>query len=192
MYMHTLKQALFVLQGNTRSFNAMIPEQQQLIWEGANCGSRAQFEGVAADLRGSEAVKSVPVRILVRQRKKIITREHESVKGVALQNPVCRVDGSVKEATLTSNELNIVCIQKPVHTHILEKDNQETTLSDVLAKCMAGLFATSATGAVLLSDFVTVLVQGVEVPFNTPILQLWATCSHADFFLYVIVTVDTT
>ena len=193
MYMHTLKQALFVLQGNTRSFNAMIPEQQQLLWEGANCGSRAQFEGVAADLRGFEAVKNVPVRILVRQRKKIIPREHDSLKGVVPQTSISRGDSSVaKEATPTNNELNIVCIQKPVHAHIPERENQETTLSDVLVKCMSGLFTTSATGAVLLPDSASVWVQGIEVPFNTPILQLWTTCSHADFFLYVIVIVDMT
>ena len=193
MYMHTLKQALFVLQGNTRSFNAMIPEQQQLIWEGANSGSRAQFEGVAADLRGGEAVKCVPVRILLRQRKKIIPREHDSGKVFAPKNPFNRVDSSVaKEAILTNNESNITCIQKPVHTHVSERDNQVTLLSDVLFKRMAGLFTTSPTGVLLLPDSVSVCVQGIKVPFNTPILQLWTTCSHADFFLYIIVIVDIT
>lgn len=107
IYLHTLKQALFVLQGTTRAFNALVLEQQQLLWEGANSGSRGIFETVASELRGaSEIIKCIPIRILL----------------------LCQDNAKAGESPTH------LCIQRPVH--IFKDQSQETQilLQDVLQK----------------------------------------------------------
>jgi Autophagy protein Apg5 len=183
MYMHTLKQALFVLQGNTRSFNAMVLEQQQLLWEGANSGSRGIFESVADDLRGLEAVKCIPIRILYRRRGTVAShREH------VLSREGINVDRSVKinESTNQDNhQPSFICIQKPVYAYTNDGKVQESLLSDVLDQFIPGILS---DGPSRLPQCISVLIQGIDVPLDAPLWQLWKLCAHADFFLYVVVS----
>ena len=183
MYMHTLKQALYVLQGNTRSFNAMVLEQQQLLWEGANSGSRGIFESVADDLRGLEAVKSIPIRILYRQRR-----------AAALQlEQISMREGGYAEGTVKVNESpnqdnhhpSFICIQKPVYVYTNGGKVQESLLSDVLEQFIPGILS---DGPVRLPQTISVLIQGIDVPLHAPLWQLWKLFAHADFFLYIIVS----
>ena len=179
MYMHTLKQALFVLQGNTRSFNAMVLEQQQMLWEASNSGSGGLLESVAADLRGCEVTKSVPVRVFYKKRNEEIDAHDIPIK--------CDVDISRindgDNLKLQNNASTTVCYQRPVQIFNAQKGGVETLLLDVLVQYLPNIFPYKMTSP----QRPTVLVHGIDVPLNTPILQLWKSCAHADFFLYIIV-----
>jgi len=68
MYSHGLKQALFLLHGNTGHFNSLQSEQQTLLWSSI-CGSSSYqgFEIVAKSLKPASASDvriSIPVRFL--------------------------------------------------------------------------------------------------------------------------------
>lgn len=175
--MHTLKQALYVLQGNTRSFNAMVLEHQQLLWEGANSGSRGIFESVADDLRGLEAVKCIPIRILYKRRRAAAShREYVLVEENVKVN---------ESPSLDNYHPSFICIQKPVCVYTNDGKVQETQLSDALEQFIPGLLS---DGPLRLPQCLSVLIQGIEVPLTAPLWQLWKLCAHADFFLYIIVS----
>jgi Autophagy protein Apg5 len=193
-YMHSLKQALFVLQGNTRSFNAMVLEQQQSLWEGANSGSRGLFESVAAELRGSEITKCVPIRIFHRKRRKKISCESSSDRN---QDLLLNESKLLREGTqaekCNSNRQNsvydVACIQKPVHLQ-RDKEGTETVLRDVLEQFIPGIFSALSADTLSLPPSTTVLVQGIDVPLDSHVFHLWKSCAHADLFLYIVVIVD--
>ena len=177
MYMHTLKQALYVLQGNTRSFNAMVLEQQQLLWEGANSGSRGIFESVADDLRGLEAVKCIPIRILYKRRRAAASHREDT-----LVEETVKVNDS---PNLDNYHPSFLCIQKPMYVYLNDGKVQETQLSDALEQFIPGLLS---DGLSRLPRCISVMIQGIEVPLTAPLWQLWKLCAHADFFLYIIVS----
>ncbi|CAN0068273.1 unnamed protein product [Ectocarpus sp. 12 AP-2014] len=56
----------------------------------------------------------------------------------------------------------------------------------VIGGQQAGMLAVSGGGAGAMS-LPTVLVQGVEVPLDAPITQLWGALRHPDHFLYIVV-----
>ena len=37
-------------------------------------------------------------------------------------------------------------------------------------------------------DRLRMIVHGVEMPDSTPLVQTWLKMSHADFFLYIVIT----
>lgn len=179
MYMHTLKQALFVLQGNTRSFNAMVLEQQQLLWEASNSGSRGMFESIATELRGGEIVKCVPVRIFYKENNCRGNRDEIVDK--------CNSPNITKEGmslNIHKNDHTISCTQKPVHIHQSQCNGRETLLQDVLQQFLPDVFPIDF----ISSESLSILIQGINVPLTSPIMQLWKTCAHADFFLYIVVS----
>lgn len=153
LYLQSLKQALYVLQGNTRSFNALILEQQQLLWSAANSGNREEFESISNELiKTSSAVKCIPVRLLLRS----CTKKDNSQ---AIQSTLC--------------------IQRPVYAFKDQLQGEETELVHVLQQ-----FAPEMN-----LELATILVQGINIPLNTPILSLWRMCYHADLFLYIVALV---
>ena len=180
MYMHTLKQALFVLQGNTRAFNAMVIEQQQLLWEASNSGSRGLFDSIATELQGTENVKCVPVRILYKENNQVGERNVTSDTCDYLNNTKKGMSPNLHESTNM-----ISCIQKPVHVLRNQSCGGETLLQDVLQQFLPSLFSNDID----LSESVSILIQGINVPLRSPIMQLWKTCAHADFFLYIIISI---
>jgi Autophagy protein Apg5 len=193
-YMHSLKQALFVLQGNTRSFNAMVLEQQQSLWESANSGSRGLFESVAAELRGSETTKCIPIRIFHRKRRKMISCESSGDRNQDLRLNDSKFECEDNQADkCDSNRQNstydVACIQKPVHLQ-QDKEGTETLLRDVLEQFVPGIFPALKADALSLPPSTTVLVQGIQLPLDSHVFHLWKSCAHADLFLYIVVIVD--
>ncbi|KAJ1415076.1 autophagy protein Apg5-domain-containing protein [Ochromonadaceae sp. CCMP2298] len=77
-FFHSLKQALFLLGGNTHAFNELGIEAQRKLWEGVYAGDRRLYEEVASkflpasllnvDSAESEAqsLKCIPMRIVQR------------------------------------------------------------------------------------------------------------------------------
>lgn len=193
-YMHSLKQALFVLQGNTRSFNAMVLEQQQSLWESANSGSRGLFESIATELRGSEMTKCIPIRILYRKRRKAISCEIRSGRNEDLLVNESKFECEDNQANRNdSNRQNssydVVCIQKPVHLQ-REEEGADTLLRDVLEQFIPGIMPALIADDFTFPPSTTILVQGIHVPLDSHVFHLWKSCAHADLFLYVVVTVD--
>ena len=178
-YMHTLKQALFVLQGNTRAFNAMVTEQQQLLWEASNSGSRGLFDSIATELQGTENVKCVPVRILYKEKKNV---GEGNLTVDACDSLNITKEGMIPKAHESMDMIS--CIQKPVRVLRNQSGGEETLLLDVLRQFLPTLFSNDSD----LFDSLSVLIQGVDCPLRSPIMQLWKTCAHADFFLYIIIS----
>jgi hypothetical protein len=76
-FFHSLKQALFLLSGNTHAFNELDIEAQRKLWEGLYAGDRGLYEEVASKFlpasllsfesaESAQSLKCIPVRIVQR------------------------------------------------------------------------------------------------------------------------------
>lgn len=176
-YFHSLKQALFLLHGTTRLFNELSVEQQRSLWRSVQFGDHVQYGDVAGRLRPSSLlstendahchteaqaalaqVKIVPVRLL-RPGKP------------ALQRPVRLRRSSAADAVATDGS------GSEVPEAQLSLLLQQRTLGEVLSEDFA---------EALDINPVKCIIQGITVPLEAPIYDLWCLMSHCDLFLYII------
>lgn len=169
MYFHSLKQALFVLHGNTRAFNELSVEQQRKLWQSTQTGNLIEFEGVAVAMRplsdsnGTRSIQSLrglPVRV-VRKNKPTLQRpvsifKHAETGTIPTRSKTCAGSDPVETSA------------RPV----------VRTLLQVLSEDF-GIAAESSERKCI--------IQGVDVPLHAPIYDLWRLMSHADLFLYIII-----
>jgi autophagy-related protein 5 len=78
---------------------------------------------------------------------------------------------------VSSHNSEVLTIQKPIRMFLDETRNQVSTLESVLQQ---------VAPSISVNDH-EVVVQGVAVPFDSPIYELWLSFAHADLFLYVII-----
>ena len=76
-----------------------------------------------------------------------------------------------------SHSSEIVTIQKPIRVFVDETRSQLSTLESILKQ---------VSPSISVNDH-EVFVQGVAVPFDSPIHELWLSFAHADLYLYIIV-----
>jgi len=69
-FLHSLKQALFLLGGSTRGFNAVSVEDQKQLWDSVCQGSRHSFNDVAEGFKPKSMgdCRMLPIRIFVFQK----------------------------------------------------------------------------------------------------------------------------
>ena len=165
-----MKQALFLLYGSTRLFNELSVENQRKIWQGVQTGSRSLFESIAAQLRpavnvhihrlqqNGDGIKSIPVR-LVRRDKPTIQRP--VIPWLSSHDSVIPDTSASAQAGSESHNVTM------------------KTLRDVL------LYDFSPHIDMGSIDDAQCVVQGIAVPLNAPIFELWHLMSHCDLFLYI-------
>lgn len=172
MYFHSLKQALFVLHGNTRAFNELSVEQQRKLWQSTQTGNLIDFEGVAVAMRPSaelsesnstrsiQSLRGLPVRV-VRKNKSTLQRPVSIFKYAERGTiPTGSKSGAGSDPVEAS--------ARPVVRTLLQVLSEDfgITAESSERKC---------------------IIQGVDVPLHAPIYDLWRLMSHADLFLYIII-----
>lgn len=165
-YFHSLKQALFLIHGTTRLFNEMAVEQQRKLWNSVQSGDMAGFESVSGSLRppalleGSNA-NFLPTRTVLSaiSEVKAIPVRLIQIKSPVMQRPVAVWKGGESGEGLSLR-----------------------TLGEVLLEDFSGAYPPPDAGD---KGPVQCIVQGVEVPLDAPMYDLWRMMSHCDLFLYI-------
>lgn len=162
-YFHSLKQALFQLHGTTRLFNELSVEQQRILWKSIQQGDRASYHAIAESLRPAPLLNSTVPSSAISELKMIPIR-------------LCQLDQPV--------------VQRPVRIWrtydapaALNTDGEQKymrLLDEVLSQDFAEVY--NSRGG---REHVQCIVQGIEVPLNAPIYDLWHLMSHCDLYLYV-------
>lgn len=164
-YFHSLKQAVFLLHGSTRLFNELSVEVQRSLWQSVRTSNRSVFLSIADQMvtagrldRGAVGeLKSVPIRV-VRKDKPVVQ------KPVAPFFPHTASAGGAVGVDSADVEV-------------------PRSLRDVLLSDLAGPLDFSADTV----DSLTCIIQGIEVPLESPVFDLWRLMRHCDLFLYVII-----
>jgi autophagy-related protein 5 len=164
LYKHSLKQALTIFAGHSKTAMNVTKESHGLLWEAVRCHQYALYQRVAADLpslasfnKTSAGPVAIPVRVLVN----------------AVSPPIQRrvtVESALKNSSSSA-------------------DHNWTTLGELLVSWVPEHFTSTATiEGVQPKD--TVLgwrVSGIQPALSIPILDLWKQLCHPDQFLYIIV-----
>ena len=165
-----MKQALFQLHGSTRLFNELSVEQQRDLWKSVQRGDRVSFDVVTKSLRplalisqnetsagtALNEIKTIPVRIC--QRDKPITQ-----RPVAIWQRLDRTE------------------DPSVHTDTTETEHKQMrTLNAVLTQDFKEVYDCPDQ-----NKHVQCIIQGIEVPLDAPIFDLWRLMSHCDLYLYI-------
>jgi autophagy-related protein 5 len=189
-YSHSLKQALFVVEGSTRAFNNLAVEQQEHLWEGCNSGSRGIYEQVARSLRPTaEAIRSIPVRVLFRDKP---TAQRPASLVTEVDGSSSRIEGfqdSDDSSGSSSSSRRCPTLLRHVVGPILSSfqtkiKDDSSTLATTELPSLQGM--EPCANNVNNTDTI-VLIHGIEVPLHAPIYDLWVTFAHADLFLYIVV-----
>jgi len=171
-YFHSLKQALFQLHGSTRLFNELSVEQQRDLWRSVQRGDSTSFDLTAKSLRPRallsfnetdhasataplNELKTIPVRLCLPD------------KPIA-QRPVAiwrKLDHAEDPSTNSDNTDT--------------EKRQMRTLREVLYQDFKEVHDSFDQ-----SKRVQCIIQGVEMPLDAPIYDLWRLMSHCDLYLY--------
>ena len=76
-----------------------------------------------------------------------------------------------------SAQVQVITVQKPCRAFVDEARSQVATLKNVLEQIAP---------SICLEDH-EVVVQGIVIPLESPVYDLWLSLAHADFYLYAIV-----
>ncbi|CAN0218289.1 unnamed protein product [Ectocarpus sp. 12 AP-2014] len=111
-------------------------------------------------------------------------QQQQQQGGIAAAQPGKEGDIGRRDST-AEGTVNTVDTQGNVAERSGVEEKLETD-TRVVGGQQAGMLAVSGGGAGAMS-LPTVLVQGVEVPLDAPITQLWGALRHPDHFLYIVV-----
>jgi autophagy-related protein 5 len=164
LYKHSLKQALTICAGHSKTAMNVTKESHGLLWEAVRCHQYALYQRVAADLpslassnKASVVPVAIPVRVFVN----------------AVSPPIQRR----------------VTVESALRSGSSSSDHNWTTMGELLVSWVPQHF-TSATTIDGVQPKDTVLgwrVCGIQPALSTPILDLWKQLCHPDQFLYIIV-----
>lgn len=165
-YKHSLKQAMTIASGNSRSAMNVTKESHGLLWEAVRLNSFVFYQ--RADVlplsSTTKTVVAIPVRVLVNGSSPPMQQ---------------RVEGS---ETITLGELlnqwlpHLFADQTPPSNGLengTDKDNADGDTAEL---------GVTSTNTVLCWK-----VSGVQPPLSMSLMELWTKCAYPDQFLYVIV-----
>ena len=160
-FFHSLKQALYLLHGSTRMFNDLTIENQRSIWNAIQISVNEDFmeAGVVSELEpiNVDDFHSIPIRLTTGQQQTYIQRPVTPGKGSKAMKSIADV--------LTSDF--------GVDSGLLssEKETVKKRLSETEHSCRH-------IGMALYA-------QGVPVPLEAPVIDVWRLMRHCDLFLYI-------
>lgn len=155
-----------MIYGNTRLFNELSVEEQKKLWLAVQTTNQQLYEEVADRFRpsvqcDSKLVKSLPIRVLRPQKPTV-------------QRPVSLTSSGDCNNNQNNGNNNVY------------KTLREVLCSDFgvdLRQSLPGNHLSTPSTQDELS--LKIIIQGIEVPLDSPILELWSIMRHCDFFLYI-------
>ena len=65
-YNHSLKQALFLMNGSTNAYNSLTVESKKVLWDSINIGDNVMYQSITNNfLKSIENIKLIPVKFLI-------------------------------------------------------------------------------------------------------------------------------
>jgi len=214
LFSHSLKQSVFLLSGNTRLFTSLSIQKQTDLHQSVSTVDCQLYKDVMEEVLSgvtSSSTRSLPVAIVVSDGRPVIQRpvsvfsevEKPSMSTVIEQAPdtLC-IDEEMTEvnnggdkntaeeleATITSSGHDIRSTEQ-IEDMSLNMDsiridtgsnNRFTTLQDVITDAFRD-------SDVRLDDIKDVLIQGIPLPREASIFEIWERFCHLDLFLYIVV-----
>ena len=167
-YKHSLKQAMAVISGNSKSAMNVTKQSHGILWDAITNGNYALYQTVDLKIVSATATKSssspipsihaIPIRVFVNTTAPPIQR---------------RIDGNQISLSLGQllhewlPEYFVVDVPLTVDTNNAETSITTYKPNTYTVECWK--------------------VCGIEPPLSTIIYDLWRNCSHPDHFLYVLV-----
>uniref|UniRef100_A0A7S3V9I3 Autophagy protein 5 n=1 Tax=Chaetoceros debilis TaxID=122233 RepID=A0A7S3V9I3_9STRA len=164
-YLNSLKQSLYVQYNSGKVAKNMTKQSHLQLWDGIVRNQYEVYRSIASDLDGN------------------IT-----VGGNSNAEISC---------TCSSIPLRILVDARPAFSRpcrLDAKDSEEIiTLGNVLQECLPDLFPTAGDSGILAEENSVgktprYLIQGIHVPLESHILDIWKSLSHPDRFLYIAVS----
>lgn len=214
LYSHSLKQSVFLLSGNTRLFTSLSIQKQSDLHQSVATVDCQLYKDVMEEVISgvtSTSARSLPIAIVVSDGRPVM---HRPVKvfcetEVSIDNVTERApddihieeessdvdnigDNNIQQeqgVSTTTNSDHDVVGTKQSEDLSLEMDsiqidtgsnNRLTTLQDVIANAFRD-------SDVRLDDIKEVLIQGVSLPREASIFEIWERFCHLDLFLYIVV-----
>lgn len=214
-FMHSLKQAIYILQNNLRQFSQLSQSDTDSCWNGVCTGSRLEYEQCKQMLDITrKSMRKIPIRILAMFRKidadvGCLESQCESgaEKGLnawnnqyiysTTQYPAVMDTGSIsntgninRKASGDSDDCEIAT-EVTEAVSIIDSNINSCCCS---AKDMLDMHIAPMAHTVYSSEnkefTYTLHTHGVEIPLNLSIYELWEMYAYADMFLYLIVIVN--
>lgn len=172
-FFHSLKQATFLLHGHTRLFNDLSVPQQQALWRAVCSTDQSAYDSVIASL-----LPAAPAYCLTNDAA-LNQHAHKDIKSIPVR--VLRRDKPT--------------LQRPVSLFKTQRSSADGAQGSG-AECSA--MPVKTVQDVLLQDFGTALslpaecysleirIQGISVPPEAPIYDIWRLMCHCDLVLYIV------
>jgi Autophagy protein Apg5 len=159
-YKHSLKQAMAVISGNSKSAMNVTKESHGLLWDAITNGNYSSYQRVDLKITSSKQlspIQAIPIRVLMNTTSPPIQR---------------RIDGN--QISLSLGQL----LQEWLPEHFVVAPSEAIGTA---------VLTTTTTTIIPNNDTVQYWnVCGIQPPLSTNILDLWWNCSHPDYFLYVV------
>jgi len=189
-FYHGLKQCMFILYGNLRSFSQLTEEDQTRLWESIAGGERLSFDvGVKGLIESRDSVRKVPLRAYVSVLVATGRGEEETEGGSGLQ-----LSSSSGDATpsLRHREYQLVQVSVPKRSIVggqtsSSSSSDEFTVSEVLLRyilpsCIAANTLSCSPEELMRSTRVT--CHGVDLDPTFDMCDAWELFRYADLFMY--------
>ena len=216
LFAHSLKQALFLLYGSTRAYNTLPIDSQESLWLAAKLGQLSGFDPLVEILMPNiESIRVIPVRILFASLPTTLQRPFNSTLPDGNVTTFLAVHTTIEDylksiaastPSISSTQGASGSISAAPSAHISNGSSANASLVSTATTTDDINYAQSgggsggnygsrgdivSTNSVSLSESstcrFTVCVQGISVPINAKLFDVWSVFCHADLFLYVVV-----
>lgn len=175
LYYHSMKQALHLLHGSTLAFSALTLEHRTDMWNGACSGDYTKFmPGFREVLPLRDAVRLLPVRLIQHGLPTI-------QKPISVFIPSTESVTTPPTTTATINDGASTVFVEGSKGHVAV-GSCERTLGDVINILLPNFMKNDNSDG---NNYV--LIQGVKVPLNASIFEVWSLLCSADLFLYLVI-----
>lgn len=219
LYIHSLKQAQYLLYGSLRVFNELQSQKQTQLWQAVKNASQSGVDQVLSVLKSADNIRHVPVRCIIASggSRQLPIKPTQIVQSSSPTAASTATATTTTTTTTTSAEAAAVeqlaediqelklggegdeedgdDVEEP------EENKQEaqeiapeptertrpTTMLDAYKVLVPHVLQTDERGNDVVSDEFDVLVQGIRVPLDAPLLDVWQELRCADMYLYICV-----
>ncbi|CAM9821627.1 unnamed protein product [Ascophyllum nodosum] len=191
-YMNALKQALYLQLGSSHAGMTLAKENQTRLWHAVRTNEVKVFREIDALFGKGVGLRVVPVRVLVGGAPPSqLPIPPKRPNGEIL--PITEGDARDPATSDVTQDRGSAKLGTPLRGKG-EDRGQAGYLGAAAGSDGAGegaepleMVTVKGSGSDVEAMLPLVLVQGVEVPLDAPVAQLWGALRHPDHFLYVVV-----
>lgn len=164
VFSHAVKQAVYLLSGNTRLFTSLSIQKQDDLMSSLTTGDISQYREIVGEIvtgMNVSSIRSLPIAVVANDGRPVI------------QRPICAFNNrnsSIRE------RVNEQCQAEDVEENNDSTSTHFTSVQDVLSECFQDT-----------SIIERVVIQGVTVPLGASIYDVWERFWYPDLFLYIVV-----